>query len=74
RLVLELCDALEYAHANLIVHRDIKPGNVLVTSEGRTKLLDFGVAALLRVAEARPDGSHTQVFTPAYASPEQVRG
>lgn len=73
-LVLELCDALAYAHANLVVHRDIKPGNVLVTTEGRTKLLDFGVATLLRVAETDPDGSHTQVFTPAYASPEQVRG
>ena len=75
RLLLGVCDAVEYAHQRLTVHRDLKPGNILVTAEGTPKLLDFGLA---RVLDAPPDEEVTQtgmpLMTPAYASPEQVRG
>lgn len=73
-LFLEICDAVEYAHQQLVVHRDLKPANVLVTEDGRPKLLDFGIAKLLdtddaEIAETRTGGW----FTPEYASPEQLR-
>ncbi|MBS1857919.1 MAG: serine/threonine protein kinase [Acidobacteria bacterium] len=75
RLFLAVCDAVEYAHEHLIVHRDIKPGNILVTPGGVPKLLDFGLA---RVLDAPPGDDVTQtgmpLMTPAYASPEQIRG
>jgi serine/threonine-protein kinase len=78
RLFLEVCDAVEHAHRSLIVHRDIKPGNILVTPEGRPKLLDFGIAKLLD-ADPVPDRVATthsmlRALTPEYASPEQLRG
>lgn len=68
-----MCDAVQYAHQHLVIHRDIKPGNVLVTSEGLPKLVDFGIAKLLR---SIPDATATAMpfMTPEYASPEQVRG
>ena len=69
--------AVHYAHQNLIVHRDLKPGNILVTAEGVPKLLDFGIAKLLRPEYAVHMGltqSHMQPMTPEYASPEQVLG
>ena len=75
-LFLAVCDAVAYAHRNLVVHRDIKPSNVLVAADGTPKLLDFGIAKLLE-----PGDDETAVatrgarpMTPAYASPEQVRG
>jgi serine/threonine-protein kinase len=74
-LVLPLCEAVRYAHQHLVVHRDIKPGNVLVTGDGRVKLLDFGVAKLLApVDEQDRLATATRIFTPVYAAPEQVTG
>ncbi len=76
RLFLKVCDAVQYAHRNLIVHRDIKPGNILVDQEGVPKLLDFGIAKILdRSADhAETTVASQRLFTPEYASPEQVRG
>lgn len=71
RLVLKLCEAVQFAHRNLIVHSDIKPENVLVTEDGTPKLIDFGVAS-----DLADDSTLTamRAFTPGYASPEQCRG
>ena len=70
-MVIEVCEAVNYAHRNLIVHGDLKPANVLVTARGDVKLLDFGAARLLAGDET---GSRPAAFTPAYASPEQALG
>lgn len=71
RLMLQVCEAVHYAHQRLVVHRDLKPGNILVTAAGAVKLLDFGVATLLE----EPSGPVTGLFvTPEYASPEQIEG
>ena len=76
-LFLQLADAVAHAHRALLVHRDLKPGNVLVTDAGQVKLLDFGIAKALDPLEGS-DGHQTvageRPFTPHYASPEQVRG
>jgi eukaryotic-like serine/threonine-protein kinase len=80
KLFLQLADAVAHAHRNLLVHRDLKPGNVLVTADGDVKLLDFGIAkALDPLDSAQAHDSDTTVggqrpYTPNYASPEQVRG
>jgi serine/threonine protein kinase/tetratricopeptide (TPR) repeat protein len=77
RLFRLVCEAVQYAHQNLVVHRDIKPGNILTTREGVPKLLDFGIAKVLD-AELAPGSTLTRrelrMLTPDYASPEQVRG
>lgn len=77
-LFCTVCDAVQYAHQRLIVHRDIKPGNILVTADGTPKLLDFGIAKILDFASGAdaPDRTLTafQVLTPRYASPEQIKG
>ncbi len=71
RLILELCQAVGHAHAKLIVHRDIKPSNILVTAEGRTRLIDFGVARLVTVGE----GARTETpLSIEYAAPELLEG
>jgi len=80
RLLLfrSICSAVQYAHQNLVIHRDLKPGNILVTTDGTPRLLDFGIAKLLNPdaldVEAPPTATGMHVMTPAYASPEQVRG
>ncbi|HEX5076973.1 MAG TPA: serine/threonine-protein kinase [Gemmatimonadaceae bacterium] len=78
RLFVDVCRAVNSAHQNLIIHRDIKPGNILVTASGQVKLLDFGIAKLLNSAMGGMAVPHTRtafrVMTPDYASPEQVRG
>jgi len=76
RLFLSVCDAVAYVHRNLIVHRDIKPGNILVTAEGVPKLLDFGISKAFDSAQPGADDppATVRLMTLGYASPEQVQG
>jgi hypothetical protein len=74
RLFRQVCAAVHYLHQNLVVHRDLKPGNILVTSGGDVKLLDFGIAKLLSESGSAATDTSTALMTPGYASPEQVRG
>ena len=76
RLFRVVCEAVSHAHRNLVVHRDIKPGNILVSQSGEVKLLDFGIAKLLGNDGETAGLTRTgeRVLTPDYASPEQVRG
>jgi serine/threonine protein kinase/Tol biopolymer transport system component len=72
-LFLKVCGAVEYLHKNHLVHRDLKPNNILVTAEGEPKLLDFGIS---KVLDLTGDVTATMVrmLTPKYASPEQASG
>ncbi|HEY7641255.1 MAG TPA: serine/threonine-protein kinase [Steroidobacteraceae bacterium] len=77
RLLVQVANAVAYAHGKLIVHRDLKPANILVNADGYVRLLDFGIAKILDEGAAR-DSALTEfgprALTPDYASPEQIRG
>lgn len=78
RLFLDVCDAVAYAHRSMVVHRDLKPGNILVTPDGHVKLLDFGIAKSMLARLGTQDVSETNAaqrfFSPSNAAPEQLRG
>jgi non-specific serine/threonine protein kinase/serine/threonine-protein kinase len=77
-IFLKICDAVQYAHRNLVVHRDLKPANILVSAGGVPVLLDFGIATVLDAAPPAARGLTATAapawFTPGYASPEQMEG
>lgn len=75
-LFKQICDAVSHAHANLVVHRDLKPTNILVTGKGQVRLLDFGIGKLLEESDEPVEHTHTGLrpFSLHYAAPEQIRG
>ena len=79
RMFLQICAAVRHAHAHLVIHRDLKPPNILVTSQGEIKLLDFGTAKLLEANKESAEESDLtrrggRTMTPDFAAPEQILG
>jgi serine/threonine protein kinase len=75
RLMMQVCEAVEYLHSMGVIHRDLKPGNILVTSNGTVKLLDFGIARVNTIGQdAVMTSPQHRLLTPGYASPEQMAG
>ncbi len=73
RLILQICEAVSYAHQQLVLHRDLKPNNILVNEQNKVKLLDFGIGKLLDEDRGLTQTA-TQIMTRSYASPEQIKG
>ncbi len=75
-LFATVCDAVHFAHSNLVVHRDLKPSNILVADDGVPKLLDFGIAKILEggLEMTRPLTQDVRLFSPDHAAPEQLLG
>src|SRR3984893_14884825 len=76
QLFRSVCEAVQHAHSHAVIHRDLKPSNILAKNDGSVRLLDFGIAKQLESLDQRVDQTLTglRMMTPAYASPEQVRG
>ena len=74
RLLLQVLDAVAFAHRQLVVHRDLKPSNIVVDASGHAFLLDFGIAKLMEDGDAGHTRTAERAFTPEYASPEQLHG
>ncbi len=78
-LFIQVCDAVQHAHKNLVIHRDLKPNNIFVDQSGHVKLLDFGIAKAFSNDDSENDQQlltreNTALMTPEYASPEQLEG
>ena len=76
KLFQQICSAVHYLNENLVIHRDLKPGNILVTADGQAKILDFGIAKLQMPITGQEEMTSAQarLMTPGYASPEQISG
>ena len=76
QLFRQVCEAVQYAHAHAVIHRDLKPTNIFVKADGGVRLLDFGIAKQVESMDSPADQTRTvlRMMTPAYASPEQIRG
>lgn len=70
-IIIQICDGLSYAHKHGIIHRDIKPGNIIITNDGHPKITDFGIA---KAAASTTTVMGTILGTPGYMSPEQITG
>ena len=72
-IVADLCNALEYSHQMGVIHRDVKPGNIMITNTGKVKVMDFGIARVMDAPSTMTTTSQV-IGTASYLSPEQARG